>query len=239
MIFRKIKSLFKVACYLVIIAVLVVVGLSEFVKISTMGSIKNKEKAGTKADCILVLGAGVNGTDPSDMLKDRLDTAIELYKNGFADRILMSGDHGSIYYNEVGVMKAYAIENGVPSEKIFMDHAGFSTSESISRAYGIFGCNSIIAVTQRYHLYRTLYLAKSKGINVVGVCAERHNYKGQLYREIREILARDKDLCMSVLGKNEKKYSESIPITGNGDVTNDTAFYRIIKRKKLNMNKEK
>ena len=94
------------------------------------------------ADCIMILGCGVRNGEPSPMLKDRLDTGIELYKKGLAPKIIMSGDHGGEFYNEVGVMKLYAIINGVPSTDIFMDHAGFSTYESLYRAKEVFGVDS-------------------------------------------------------------------------------------------------
>ena len=106
-------------------------------------------------DCIMVLGCSVrpDGT-PSGMLRDRLDKGIELYEDGVSDRLLMSGDHGRKNYDEVNRMKQYAIDEGIPSGDIFMDHAGFSTYESMYRARDIFQVKKIIIVTQRYHMYR-------------------------------------------------------------------------------------
>ncbi len=104
-------------------------------------------------DCIMVLGCSVrpDGT-PSGMLRDRLDKGIELYEDGVSDRLLMSGDHGRKNYDEVNRMKQYAIDEGIPSGDIFMDHAGFSTYESMYRARDIFQAKKIIIVTQRYHV---------------------------------------------------------------------------------------
>ena len=83
-------------------------------------------------DCILVLGAGIwNGDTPSHMLEDRLNIGIELYQEGISNKLLMSGDHGRKEYDEVNVMKQYAIDKGIASVDIFMDHAGFSTYESM------------------------------------------------------------------------------------------------------------
>ena len=76
----------------------------------------------------------------------------------------MSGDHGQIEYDEVNTMKQVAIDAGVPSNDIFMDHAGFSTYESIYRAKEIFEADKLIIVSQEYHLYRALYIAKQLGI---------------------------------------------------------------------------
>ena len=144
-------------------------------------------------DCILVLGAGVRGGKPSDMLRDRLDTAIELYFDGTATKLLLSGDHQSEDYDEVGVMSAYAIENGVPEADILLDHLGLSTYESVIRSKDVFGIGSMVIVTQEYHLPRALYIAEQLEIDAVGVCADTRSYKSELYRNVREYAARTKD----------------------------------------------
>lgn len=173
-------------------------------------------------DCILVLGCGVkdDGT-PSAMLRDRLDRSLELYFAGAAPKLLMSGDHGQTDYDEVNTMKNYAIERGVPSEDIFMDHAGFSTYESIYRAKEIFQVKSLIIVTQEYHLYRALYLASAMDLTCFGVSSDYYVYGGQTYREIREILARNKDFFTAIFKPAPTYLGEAIPVNGNGDLTND------------------
>ena len=149
-------------------------------------------------DCIIILGAGIWDNKPSPMLEDRLLEGIKLYKNNVSDKIIMSGDHGREEYDEVNTMKNYAIENGVLSEDIFMDHAGFSTYESIYRAKEIFKAKKIVIVTQKYHLYRALYIANKLGIEAYGVGSDPRQYVGATYREIREILARDKDFVKCI-----------------------------------------
>ena len=155
------------------------------------------------------------------MLSDRLDEAISLYKLGASDKLLMSGDHGSTDYDEVNVMKRYAIEAGVPSENIFMDHAGFSTYESLYRARDVFKAERIIIVTQKYHLYRAMYVAEKLGLEAYGVASDPRTYRGQQFRELREILARCKDWAYTVLMPEPTYLGEPIPIFGNGDATND------------------
>lgn len=173
-------------------------------------------------DCILVLGAGVREDgSPSYMLKDRLDKSIELHNAGIADKILMSGDHRSDEYDEVNTMKAYAIAAGVPSEDIFMDHAGLSTYESIYRVKDIFCAKKIIIVTQEYHMYRALYIAESLGLEAYGVAAENIKYSGQIYREMRELLARAKDWMYTILLPEPTFLGDTISLEGNGDTTND------------------
>ena len=229
------KKIIIIAVWVVIFLLVIALGLNTYVCLSAKDNMYEiADFKVEEADCIMVLGCGVRGSEPSPMLKDRLDTAIALYKSGAAPKILMSGDHGGEYYNEVGVMKIYAIKNGVPSEDIFMDHAGFSTYESLYRAKELFGINKLIAVTQRYHLYRTVYLGESLELGISGVSTENYNYGGMLHREVREILARDKDFFTAILGfEPETPLGEKIDVNGNGNVTNDDAFLSMAKKNNL------
>ena len=173
-------------------------------------------------DCIVVLGCFVrdNGI-PSDMLADRLQRGIELYKQGSAPKMIMSGDHGRKSYDEVNTMKQVAIDAGVPSSDVFMDHAGFSTYESIYRAKEIFEADKIVIVTQEYHLYRALYIAEKLGIEAYGVNADLHTYLGQTSRDIREVLARCKDFLTTIFKPEPTYLGETIPVSGDGNITND------------------
>ena len=220
-IFKRInyKKLFKTFFVLGIVACIIVFGINLFVKLSTKKFIRTDFNE--KYDCILVLGAGVRNGSPRPMLQDRLDYAIKLYKDGIAPKLLMSGDHGQKDYDEVNVMKNYAIEKGVPSEDIFMDHAGFSTYESIYRTRDIFKAKKIVIVTQEYHLYRALYISKSLGISAVGYASDPRQYTGQLYRNLREVLARDKDFLYCIFKPKPTYLGDAIPVSGNGDFTND------------------
>lgn len=172
-------------------------------------------------DCILVLGAGIWGDKPSPMLEDRLLQGITLYNNQTSSKIIMSGDHGKEEYDEVNVMKDFAIEKGVKSEDIFMDHAGFSTYDSVYRAKEIFKAQKIIIVTQKYHLHRALYVAEKLGIEAYGVALDPREYRGQVVRELREVLARDKDFFKCIIKPEPTYLGDTIPVSGNGDATND------------------
>ena len=174
------------------------------------------------ADCILVLGCGVrpDGT-PSLMLRDRLDMGIALYEAGAAPKLLMSGDHSRKSYDEVGAMKAYAMAAGVPSEDVFMDHAGFSTYESMVRAREVFCAQRVIIVSQEYHLYRAVYDARALGLDAWGVPAEDIAYLGQGMRDLRETLARNKDVLYCLLRPDPTFLGEAIPVFGDGNATND------------------
>jgi len=149
--------------------------------------------------CAVVLGAKVHeGGRLSDMLRDRMDTAIALYREGKVDRLLLSGD-GSGEWSEVRYMALYAVENGVAPEAIIEDPLGYSTYETVSRAKEVYGLDAAVIVTQKYHLYRALYIANDLGIDAVGASADLDIYAGQFYRDLREILARVKDfgLCLA------------------------------------------
>lgn len=172
-------------------------------------------------DCIVVLGAGIWQNRPSPMLEARIDEAIKLYKKGASPKIIMSGDHANEDYDEVNIMKKYAIEQGVPSEDIFMDHTGISTYDSIYRAKNIFGAKKVIIVTQKYHLYRALYIANELELEALGVNSDPKKYTKAFYREIREILARNKDFVKSKLKPESTYMGDPIPVSGNGDITND------------------
>ena len=216
----------KVMVYLIVIIVIILVcvfGINAYVKISTKNQIiqENEYDKLSDIDCIIVLGAGVWGDKPSHMLEDRLLEGIKLYENNVSSKIIMSGDHGKEDYDEVNIMKNYAIEKGVPSENIFMDHAGFSTYDSIVRAKEIFGAEKIIIVTQKYHLYRALYIANSFDLEAYGIEAVPNDYNGAMSRELREILARDKDFIKCLFKPEPTYLGEEIPVSGNGDITND------------------
>lgn len=224
----KVRRIFLI-CLIVVLALGIVgagivFGIDAYVVHSTSDQILSPEDAALleDVDCILVLGCKVqsDGT-PSAMLEDRLRRSVELYHAGTAPKLLMSGDHGTMTYNEVQSMKQYAIDYNIASGNIFMDHAGFSTYESIYRARDIFQAKKIVIVTQEYHLYRALYIANALGIEAYGVSADYRNYSGQFSRDVREVLARNKDWLTSIFQPEPTYLGDAIPIFGDGDLTND------------------
>ncbi len=183
--------------------------------------VTREQAAELDADCILVLGAYVwEDGSPSGVLEDRLLTAVGAYESGASERLLMSGDHGREEYDEVNAMKAFAIERGIPSEHIFMDHAGFSTYESMYRARDIFQARRVLIVTQEYHLYRALYIARRMGLEAYGLTSDLRAYPARLRFEAREILARGKDFVMTLFMPRPTYLGEVIPVFGNGNLTN-------------------
>lgn len=176
-----------------------------------------------KADCILVLGALVYNDDRlSQVLKDRVDYAIKIYQAGKAERVLFSGDHGQTDYDEVNAMMDYAVSKGVPKEDIFLDHAGFSTYESMYRARDVFCVKKLIIVTQRFHLSRAVYVARGLGLDAAGVNSDPRVYSNATSDAIRESLARVKDFFTVNIFLPEPKYlGDAIPIFGDSGKTHD------------------
>lgn len=220
---RTVGHMFVFLFAFALLVFLLLTGIYLYVRHDVKSDILTEEEAEAlnDVDCIIILGASVkNGDTPSPMLRDRLDKGIELYKSGCAPKILMSGDHGSEYYNEVSVMKKYAISQGVPSEDIFLDHAGFSTYESMYRANAVFGADKVVIVTQSYHLTRAVYNAKKMNMEAYGVAATPVKYGGQFVRNVREYLAITKDFVMTFIKPEPTLLGNPISLQENGDVTN-------------------
>ena len=226
------KALVKKILIIIATLVILVFGISAYVSMSASGNI-----AGTDSDdgvsqkmadecksidpqCILVLGCAVWADNkPSPMLKDRLDTAIDLYHKGVAPKLLLSGDNGVKGYSEPDCMLAYALEKGVPAKDIFLDFAGFSTYDSVCRAKAVFMADRFIVVTQKYHLFRALKTCDILGIKAEGIASDQRKYRNRFFREVREVLARDKDLIKGILKPKPTFLGDEIPIEGDGTVT--------------------
>lgn len=220
---KNVRKALLVCFCLVLLCAAAVAGINLYIKNGTAQRILTPEEAAALADvdCILVLGSKVrpNG-DPGTALEDRLMQGIALYQLGASPKLLMSGDHGTSEYDEVNTMKQYAVDAGVPSPDVFMDHAGFSTYESVIRARDVFQADKIIIVSQEYHLYRALYIADRMGVEAYGVAADYRALPGTQL-QLREVLARCKDFVFTIIQPEPTWLGEAIPVSGNGDVTND------------------
>ncbi len=230
---RKWKFRFGIPAALIVNLLVAVLLLNSYVSLSVRDDIVYRCVESSEIDastaeeladhgyqCALVLGCAVySDGEPSAMLKDRLDAGIALYNSGAVPKLLLSGDHGQDEYDEISVMYKYCLKAGIPEKDIFLDHAGFSTYDSVYRAQSIFRVESMIVVTQTYHEFRALYTAHQLGIDAVGVAADQMHYAGAAYREVREVLARNKDF-FKVLIKAPPVYGgEEIPITGSPEAT--------------------
>ena len=226
------RKALKIFFIIIIAAVLLVPGVSAYVTQSVSDDIAGvdagsgiseaeaEECRSIDPQCILVLGCAVwADNEPSPMLKDRLDTAIALYKAGIAPKLLLSGDNSIVEYSEPDCMLRYTLAQGVPPEDIFLDYAGFSTYESVYRSHAVFMADRMVVVTQKYHLFRALKACEALGIEAKGVASNQQKYAGRFYREAREVLARNKDLLKGIVKAKPTYLGDEIPVDGNGTVT--------------------
>lgn len=226
-IFRLIKKGFSVKL-LKRIAVIFCFLFSAFVLINLKVIINSKNYIYTDAKDApyrytgLVLGASVfSSGKPSTILADRLNKTIELYVEKRISRILVSGDHGTKDYDEVNNMKKYLVERGVPDSVIFTDHAGFDTYNSITRAKLIFGVDSLIIITQEFHLKRAIYIARQKGLIADGYIADTRRYASMPYLMLRESFANIKAFMEVAIKKDPVFFGEKIPIKGDSKKSHD------------------
>ncbi len=183
----------KIIAIILLIVLLIPIIISCYIVNVSKSSIQSEDKLANHYDIAIVLGCSVlrNGK-PSLMLRDRLNKGIFLWTNGIVDKILITGDHND-GYSEVDVMYKYLINSEVDKDSIIIDREGYSTSESLLNYHKNYAKKKAIIVTQQYHLYRSLYIAKKLNLDVIGVPADNINYRGQIFRELREVLARNKD----------------------------------------------
>lgn len=218
----RFSYILRFSAFLLLSCIILVTSLNLYIMDYAQPYILSSQDACTidNIDCIMVLGCGVSDSKPSPLLADRLQRGVEVYHSSSVPKILMTGDHGRIDYDEVNVMKQYAISYGIDEKDIFMDHAGFSTYESMYRAKEIFGVKRMIIVTQKYHLSRALYIANQLGIEAWGVASDYREFGGQFYRDCREVLARVKDVFTTAFQPKPTYLGEFISISGDGTITN-------------------
>lgn len=140
------------------------------------------------APVAIVLGASVKTpTQPSDALKDRLETAYDLYRSGRVQRILLTGDGGAFRSDEISVMRAFLQAKGLDTRDILVDTEGFRTYESCKRAKELFRIKRAVIITQRFHLARALFLCRYFDIDVSGLAADRERYRKRWLFALREL----------------------------------------------------
>tara|TARA_R110002051_G_scaffold107616_2_gene180505 strand:+ start:54105 stop:54776 length:672 start_codon:yes stop_codon:yes gene_type:complete len=212
---KPIKRIIILLSAAVLLGLVFVFGLSSHIKSSTSSSIFAKAEDVPNSYTVIVLGASVRANgNLSTILKDRVESALQLYTDGKVKRFLLSGDNGTIHYNEPEAMKEYLMERGVPEEHIFLDYAGFDTYDSMYRASAVFDVKDAVVVTQNFHLPRALYIARKLNLNYVGYIGDKHIYAHENSNKKRELLANVK-AYLELTFKNEPTYlGDKIPIDG-------------------------
>lgn len=197
--------------------------INVYLKVSTRRRIFKSIHTVQNARVALLLGAKVfDNNEVSQEVYDRIMKTAELYNSGKIDKVIISGDHGTKEYDEVNTIRSWMLKFPISEDDIFMDHAGFSTYESIYRAKEIFGVKSMIIVTQKFHLPRAVFIAGKMGISCQGFIADRKNYKLETSDTIREFLARAKDFIYALILKPKPAYlGEKISLNGSGLITRD------------------
>src|SRR3989344_648331 len=175
---------------------------------------ENTEDA-PEAQVALIPGAAIlKSGDISPIFRDRVDKAIELYKEKKVSKILVSGDNSTVSHNEVNPVRDYLLLKGIPDEDIFLDHAGFDTYSTMYRARDIFEVDSVIISTQSFHLRRSVFIARMLGLPAYGISADSGNILLKNY--IREIFANEKAVLDLIFKRQPKYLGDVIPITGDG-----------------------
>ncbi|MBQ8503613.1 MAG: YdcF family protein [Clostridia bacterium] len=144
-------------------------------------------------DYVVVLGCGIKDGKPSHMLEDRLLEGMAVVNECENAKLILTGDNSGPEYNEVGAMVEFCLEKGFEEDRIVTDDSGFSTGESMENLFRDYPSSRVIIITQKYHLYRALYITERLGIDAVGVYSNPRQYRNQLYFSLREVAARNKD----------------------------------------------
>lgn len=215
------KKYFKIALYLAITGLVVIISINYYVTSSTKTKIYYSAKKFPKNDVGIIFGAGINGDQPSKYLKDRLDAGILLWKTKRINKILLSGDNGREEYDELTVMKNYCYSHGVDTTKIFIDYAGFDTYSTMYRAKHIFKIKRATLISQKYHLNRAIYIGNKLGIKSVGFSANKGEYLGYNYVQFREWLSRSKSFYDVLRNREPHFLGGEININGMSNYSKD------------------
>ncbi len=219
---KKIKLIIRICLLAATILLILIIVSNAIIIYKSRGFIYNNVTDVPAKYTVIVLGAKVSpGGVPSNYLHDRLDKAIEIYNNHKAQRFLLSGDHGHTTYDEVNAMKYYLLNRGIKTEDIFLDHAGFDTYSTMVRARKVFLIKDVIIVSQEFHLPRAVYIARSIGLDAIGINANNNKYAGLKQLKVREIIARVKAFVEVLFHKKPRFLGEQIPITGDSRLSYD------------------
>ena len=193
----KARSSWRQAARLALLAALAFLAVSFYVE-HRYSNWMVAPQAAPQAPVALVFGAGLLGQEPSELLARRLDVALALYRAGRVQRILVSGDASERYHDETRAMKRYLVSRGVPAEAVDADGAGLSTFDSCARARDVFHVDRALLVTQRFHLSRALFIARSLGLDAHGVIADE-DYQPPWQYTLRELFSRPVALTLVLL----------------------------------------
>src|SRR3989344_5065336 len=206
----------RYAIFAIPVLALLLLGIPLFMRIAVARYIYDAPENVPSTEAALVLGASIVRGKPSPILEERAKMAFAFYRAGKVEKILVTGDNSALTHDEVTPVRKYLIDAGVEAEDIFLDHAGFDTYSSMYRARHIFLADSIIVVTQDFHLPRALFVARRLGMSAYGISAASSS-EGRNY--IREIPASTKALIDLLMSREPKYLGDTIPLDGDGSIT--------------------
>ncbi len=217
------KTVFRLVLRVTLVLLIVTVafvGFDRWVVLSSYSASYTNVLSVPSSEVILVFGSRIYGGEVSAILEDRLKAAFDLYQAGKAPKILVSGDYSSPYYDEAAAMSQYLKRRGIPERAILLDHAGYSTYDSLMRAKNVFGIRHVIVVSQDFHLPRALFIARSIGLSAVGFDASLTplTKSALFYNGWREPLARIKALYDVVHGTQPSYSGTGLPVDKKGNV---------------------
>ena len=175
-----------------VLAILFFFGINYAIVEWTRGNIFQVEDITTPLDAVIILWASVQWLQLSPILQDRVETAIQMYQRQKTKKIIISGDNGKKYYNEVDAMYTYIRNRWVPTGDILIDSYGYSTFESLEHVSQLSTIYTLGVVTQNFHLPRSLFIAQAIGIHAIGIVSDRASYYNTEKYELRESFARIK-----------------------------------------------
>ncbi|WP_282037368.1 SanA/YdcF family protein [Saccharicrinis aurantiacus] len=211
---KRIKNIFSIGLFIAVISLVAIFAADKLVENVASSRVYNstKEIPYNKVGLFLGTGKVLSNGRINLYYKYRIEAAVKLFQSGKVECILVSGDNSTENYDEPSTIKEDLIRNGIPSNKIYLDYAGFRTLDSVVRCKEIFGQTSITIISQQFHNERAIYIAKNKDIEAIGFNAEDVNVKYGFKTSLRERFARVKMLIDLLFGKEPKFLGEQIVI---------------------------
>lgn len=222
---KKLAAVFRIALCLAVTCTLFCIGVNVYVVRAAKDFVYDEASSIPQKYTVIIPGAKVYKTTVSHVVRDRLEAAIHLVHQGKASRYLVSGDHGRKDYDEVnGIKNFMCAYYDVNKGDIFLDHAGFSTYETMYRARDVFCVRDAVIVTQKCFAPRAVWIARKLGLDAVVYEApevQPYSFRTKSSWQTREALARVKAFLDVTFGAKPKFLGEQIPVTGSAEASWD------------------
>lgn len=208
------RRYYKILGLLPLISLLILILCNYTIDHATEGKTFSAIESVPKNRVGLVLGTSKKRTNgqPNPYYTNRIDATIALFNAGKIDFVLVSGDNGTVYYNEPTTIKKDLVKGGIPENKIYLDYAGFRTLDSMVRAKEVFGLDQVTVISQKFHNQRAIYIAEKKGLHAIGFNATDISGQSGLKVKLREYFARVKVFMDLVFNTQPKFFGDRVEI---------------------------